>query len=382
MQENSIPPTALKAELLANGVRPTPAFLSGYGPPYLEKRRAYGNPDALDFIAQRLPQEMYLLPERLVCSVNVRLASEWALDWTMEEGFVVRRGAVAAPITFPLTPTFYEQCLPDGRPVRNVLTLYGGGSLGVFVYGSCSLVEMGKACGYCSISPNRNRQTDFPAVVTEQLLESALEVALQDTSCPVSQVMINGGNFADPNRSFLYYARLCSVARSAIAKAGHGVELHLIVYPPADLELLRELAGSDVAVAMNMEVFDPVLFKQFCPGKDAILGQEHIFAALRRAAKVLGAGNVFSILVGGLEDQASMDRGMSGLTSEGVIPVINVFHPDPETPLSEHPAPSVGRILAMGSSLQAAFEEAPFSRPFYLGCGRNSLDTEAHLRMF
>lgn len=382
MLGGSLATTTLKAELLANGVKPTDAFLSAYGPPYLAKRRAYGNPDALEFLDRPLPQEMYLLPERLVCSVNVRAASEWCLDWSAEDGFVVRRGSFSAPLSFPLTPSFYEVPLADGRPARNVVTLYGGGSLGVFVHGRCSLVDMGKACQYCSISPNRIRQSDFPVVVSEDLLQEALEAALSDTSYPFSQVMINGGNFKDSNRSFLYYARLCAVARAAIEKVRPEVELHLIVYPPADLELLRELAGSNLSVAMNLEVFDQDLFRQFCPGKDAILGQEHLFAALTRAVELLRAGNVFSILVGGLEEQPSMDQGMRRLADVGVIPVINVFHPDPETPLAERPAPTAARILTMGRSLQAIFEDSLFSRPFYLGCGRNSLDTEAHYRMF
>jgi hypothetical protein len=380
--ETAFAPATLKAELLANGVRPTEAFLAAYGPPYLEKRRAYGNPDDLAFVGRSLPQEMYLLPSRLICSVNVRSESTWELDWSAEDGFGVRRGAVWSPLSFPLTPAFYQEGLPDGRPARSVVTLYGGGSLGVFVRGECALVEMGKACQYCSISPNRSRQIEFPPVVSESLLRAALRVALSDRECPVSQIMINGGNFSDPNRSFLYYARLCQAAREAIADSGREIELHLIVYPPADLGLLQALAGIDVAVAMNMEVFDPSLFERYCPGKRVVLGQKHILAALFRAAEVLGPGKVFSILVGGLEPQGSMDEGMAMLAGEGVTPVINVFHPDPETPLESFPAPTVARILEMGRSLQAIFSDAAFARPFYLDCGRNSLDTEAFLRLF
>jgi hypothetical protein len=372
----------LKAELLANGLRPTPAFLASYGPPYLSKSRAYGNPDDLEIVAQRIPQEIYLLPERLVCSVNVRSGSKWLLDWSPEDGFLVQCDEIVAPLSFPLTPKFYSTLLEEDRLARSVVTLYGGGSLGVFIHGNCSLVDMGKACQYCSISPNRSREQEFPMVVSEKLLASALAAALADQDCPISQVMINGGNFRDPDRSFLYYAHLCKVARRAIEESGRDVELHLIVYPPATLDLLKELAGFNLCVAMNMEVFDPALFQQFCPGKHAVLGQLHVLRALSRAAEVLGPGNVFSILVGGLEDQESMDRGMECLAGEGVIPVINVFHPDPETPLAGRSAPPVGRILEMGRSLQEIFGAATFARPFYLGCGRNSLDTEAYFQMF
>lgn len=375
-------PAALKAELLAQGVRPTESFIAAYGPPYLAKQRAYGNPDDLPFLGQSLPQEMVLGPDALVCSVNLRSTSGWWLDGSPEDGFLLRSGAFTAPVSFPRTPAFYDATLADGRPVRSIVTLYGGGSLGVFVRGSCSLVDMGKPCQYCSISPNRSRETGFPEVVSAKLLRSALAVALADRTCPVSQIMINGGNFPDPDRGFLYYAHLCAVAREVIEESGRDVELHLIVFPPARLDFLRELAGLDVAVAMNLEVCDPVLFEQICPGKTDVLGQGHILAALRRAVEILGEGNVFSILVGGLEEQESMSEGLWLLAEQGVIPVINVFHPDPETPLATRPAPSVDRILRMGRSLQDVFTHASFARPFYLRCGRNSLDTEAYLRLF
>lgn len=308
--------------------------------------------------------------------------SSWLLDYSPDSGFFVRRGDIAAALSFPLTPAFYTAQLTNGRSARSVVTLYGGGSLGVFVHGNCSLVDMGKACHYCSISPNRSRESEFPTVVSEELLRDALQVALADQACPISQVMINGGNFPDPDRSFLYYTRLCIAARQAIKESGRKVELHLIVYPPADLELLRELIGLDISVAMNLEVFDPILFERFCPGKVVVLGQLHIFAALARAVDCLGAGKVFSILVGGLEDQCSMDTGMKRLAEAGVVPVVNVFHPDPETPLYSRSAPPADRILEMGRSLQSVFSHTTFARPFYLGCGRNSLDTEAYLRLF
>jgi hypothetical protein len=380
--ETALRPAAVKAELLAHGVRPTSAFLSAFGPPYLAKQRAYGNPDDLPFLGQSLPQEMYLSPGDLICAVNLRLHSSWLLDWSPEGGFSVCRGGLMVPISFPRTPAFYEEIIADGRPARRVVTLYGGGSLGVFVHGSCSLVDIDKACQYCSISPNRSRETELPMVISEKLLRSALRAALADPTCPASQIMINGGNFPDPDRGFLYYARLCAVAREAIEESGRDIELHLIVFPPARLDLLRELAGLNVAVAMNLEVFDPALFQRYCPGKAAVPGQSHILAALRRAVELIGAGNVFSILVGGLEGQESMTEGMSLLAGQGIIPVINVFHPDPETPLSTHPAPSAERILEMGRSLQEVFSRAPFARPFYMRCGRNSIDTEAHLRLF
>lgn len=374
----------IKAEILSYGVLPTEVFLAAYGPPFLEKRRAYGNPDDLAYRERTVPQELVLLPERLVCAVNIRAASPWRLDYRDGEFFVCtadeRRWHL---VTFPRYPAFYDASMTNGQPVKNVITLYGGGSLGIFVYGSCSLVDMEAACQYCSISPNRARETDFPQVVTEGTLREALTAALRDRECPVKQVMINGGNLPHLDRGFLYYARLVEVARRVLDNSGReDVELHLIVYPPRNLQLLECLRGLEVSVAMNIEVFDPELFRRYCPGKDRISGQHHIFNALLHAARTLGVGRVYSIFVGGLEHQDTMRAGMELLADGGVVPVINVFHADPDTPLHRHPTPSPERILVMGRALQEVYGRlSPFS-PFYLDCGRNSIDTEAYRRLF
>lgn len=376
----------VKMQILHHGVLPTPAMLDHYGPPYLEKRRAYGNADDLAFTGLSLPQEAYLEPARIITSLNVRPTSPWLLDWTESDGFfVTERNADGPriPVDFPRHPAFYDYPMSDGGTVKNVITLYGGGSLGVFVYGRCALVDMGKACQYCSIEPNRSKDdVDFANVIGERKLREALTLALSDQDAPIKQVMLNGGNFPDQNKSFLYYARLVGAAREVIDASGRDVELHLIVYPPADLELFSALADYDVGVAMNTEVYDTAIFNKVCPGKTVVGGQSHLHNALCRAAEILGPGHVYSIFVGGLEPQPSMTAGMNFLAQHGVTPIVNVFHADPGTPLYSHPEPTIDRIMEMGSVHEGLFRQYDFMRPFYLHCGRNSIDTEAYLGLF
>ena len=235
----------LKMQILHYGVMPTDSLFRHFGLPYLEKRRAYGNADDLGFVDRSLPQEAYLGPSRIITSLNpVRKTSPWLLDWDGELGFIIRHRDrdEATQVDFPRRPEFYDYPMPDGGTVKNVITLYGGGSLGVFVYGRCALVDMGKACHYCSIEPNRSKdEVDFAYVISEQTLRMALELALQDSQAPISQVMLNGGNFRDPDRSFQYYAVVVGVAREVIETSGRDIELHLIVYLLADLELFEGL---------------------------------------------------------------------------------------------------------------------------------------------
>lgn len=377
------PSVALKARILSEGVNITERALRSYGPPFLIKRRAYGNQDPLEYTRRAIPQEIFLGKQRgLVVSVDINPLSGVVLDAESSDlFFVVTDRGPRWEISFPRQPTFYDEKIDSGRYASQIITLYGGGSLGVFAFGRCDLVDRGEACQYCSIEPNRYRDDSYPVLVTPGDLELALRVALNDKSHPAQQVMLNGGNFSHPDRGFKYYLRLCEAARVAIDASHREVELHLIVFPPRDLALLADLAPLGVSVAMNLEVFDSALFRKYCPGKHEVAGQDHILRALEVAAEALGPGRVFSILVGGLEDLETLAEGMERLAKKGVTPVINVFHPDPETPLATHRRPSPQSILEMGSALQSVYEEHGFS-PFYKGCGRHSLDDEAAAGLF
>lgn len=375
----------IKAELLSFGIRPTERACLEYGTKnFLQKRRAYGNSDPVELRHVSIPQELYLIEDKLICAVNVRLNSPWMLDF--EDGkFFVKNDIlqVKSYITFPLQPRYYNYETQDKFSPSKVVTLYGGGALGIFVYGDCSLVNMKKACQYCSIEPNRKKSNDFLSVISPSEIERAVDLSLSlDDHSQISQVMLNGGNFPDLDKSFSYYLKIAEAARKSLDKASSNIPLHLIAFPPKNLTLIKELKDLNVEVAFNTEIYNPELFKKYCPGKHHTGGQKLIFDALSTAVDYLGKDNVYSIFVGGLEPLQSLEEGLHSIASIGVTPVINVFHADPETPLMHHPLPSVNEIMNMGKLLEEVYEHYNVARPFYDGCGRNSIDSEAFLKLF
>lgn len=241
---------------------------------------------------------------------------------------------------------------------------------------------MGQACGFCSLAPNRSRQTEFPVVLKPHKISEALQSALRDNETPITQVMINGGNFSNMDRGFLYYVNIVREARRVIDLIGRDVELHLIVGPPRDLELIHQLKDLNVSVAINLEVHDPDMFIRYCPGKHKVFGHDYVKRALMDCVDELGPGHVYSIFVGGLEPLDSLATGILRFAESGIIPIINVFHPDPDTPLANIPSPSPADIIEMGCLLQSIFLKHSFAKPFYLDCGRNSIDTEAYRGLF
>ncbi len=380
----SINQVKAKAQILSSGVHLTDSVLDNFGHPYLEKRRAYGNQDPINLRSRTIPQELRLQPQDLVVAASVRYSSKNVLDFDGEKYFVTMgENGERVNVDFSLRPEFYDYVMSTRQKVSQVITLYGGHSLGIFVYGDCAHARSGEACHFCSVAQNRSKGTDFVDVIKPVHVKEALSLALQDTRTDIRQVMINGGNFIDLDKNFGHYLKIVKAAREAIDHVGRCVDLHLIVSPPNDLALIDQLADFDLSVAMNTEVYEPDSFKRFCPGKARIIGQDQIYRGLSRATKVLGEGRVYSIFVGGLESLDSLEKGLNNVSNIGVVPVINVLHIDPETPLatSEVKQPSADYIMSAGKLLQSIYTTYGY-KPFYDNCGRNSLDTEAFKQLF
>lgn len=366
----------IKASILSNGIRISRAVKENYGNPYLIKRRAYGISDPLEYNDIDLPQEMYL-DGNLICAVNIREDSNWLLDYVGAKYIIVNDKGESFQVDFPKTPDFYNEKLSNGKKSNTIATLYGGSALGIFVNAKCNLVETSKACKYCSIKINHDQGVDFSSLVKPNEIYETAKLALTGTS-PIRQIMINGGNFPNSDKGFGIYIECCKMARKAIDEMSSDVELHLIAYPPNDLTLIKKLKEIKVSIAFNSEVYDSELFADYCPGKD----KTKIDKALDYAFEVLGPQKVYSIMVGGLEPNKSLKLGIDELVNRGIVPVINIFHPDPNTELEKFKSPSESKIIEMGIILQNAYSQMNVENPFYKYCGRNSIDYEASLELF
>lgn len=372
----------IKASLLSNGVNLSKSLLDNYGLNYLEKRRAYGNPDPLDIEQYRIPQEMYILPENLICSVNVKYDSPWSMIFENGKYFVVN-DYEQVEVTFPLRPFYYDDILSTGQKISQVMTLYGGSSMGIFVFGNCYFAMRGKECKYCSIKPNRAKNKDFESLITANQLEEVLEYVLNSKENQIRQVMINGGNLPDSDKNFEFYLEIAKKADEVLKKHSSSIDLHMIIYPPDNLDLLNGLKKLNISIAMNTEAFDRKVFSEFCPGKYALTKREHHYEALFKCREIIGKGNVFSIFVGGLENIDSLREGMRYLAENEIVPVINVLHTDPETDMEHYPNPSTEAIMAMGKELQDIYKKYKIPlKPFYDNCGRNAIDYEAFHGLF
>ena len=370
------PNIRLKAEILSHGIRFSDAALAALPEDTLIKRRAYGNPDD-PTLCLRIPQELVLLPERIIVGVSVSREARLLVDY-VDGGFAILRGGEClSPVEFTKTPAFYGQLSEAGQRVESVLTYVSGHYLGIFVNTSCYFAAPGRQCKYCSIKANAVRPEDNMCTVTEGAAVAAVRKAVSLAPEAVDLVFISGGNFADRNKNFLYYSSLALVVKRELAATLPSAEVVLNVFPPDDLALTERLRGAGINVLVSTEVFSPEGYAYHCPGKSAVLPKARLYEVLDRYLDVCGRNRVYSIVIQGLEPCESLIAGIRDYAARGVCTVVNVLHIDPDTELAKegigHPSPE--EILRVASALQEVYREHRFDTRRIYG-GRNSFDAE------
>lgn len=281
----------VKSEILSEWIDIDESVLSHYWYPYLEKRRAYGNQDPLLFRYKTIPQELYLLPERVICAINIKEHAKRKLKYN--EKYYITDWKKEINVDFPYRPDFYDYKLANWKYVSQIITLYWWSTLWLFVYGNCNFITQWVWCSYCSLQQNRSKWTNFVSLITKEEAEEALILALTDTKTDIKQVMVNWWNLFDLDKGFIYYFELVERLERVVKSSGRNVDVHLIVAPPKDLNLIEKIQGSSISIAMNTEVFDDKLFEMHCPGKQKDYPHEHIYNALKKCVDILWKNRVF-----------------------------------------------------------------------------------------
>ena len=94
------------------------------------------------------------------------------------------------------------------------------------------------------------------------------------------------------------------------------------------------------SVAYNLEIWDPVLFETYCPGKQEIQGRDHWLRALELAVDVHGPGKVSTHFVTGFQEpEESLMEGIEWMSERGIASIPLVWSPVEGTPYSNFRAP-------------------------------------------
>ncbi len=126
-------------------------------------------------------------------------------------------------------------------------------------------------------------------------------------------------------------------------------------------------------VSFCFEIFDPVIFREVCPGKHAEYGLDFYLEAIRYCAGLGKKGPLREPwvtngeIIAGLEPPESSIRAIDWITAVGAIPTVCVFRPLQGTDLEDAAPPQTEELLPVFRRLY----EASMAKGLPIGCAPN-----------
>lgn len=168
-------------------------------------------------------------------------------------------------------------------------------------------------CKFCSIKP-----TDIQTVVPAEEVIAGLRALFEKTSR--YSINLGGGTHVNPDNMAKY---LIKIVRGVREFSNTPISIELA--PPSNLDLIAELkAAGASSLIMNLEVANPTLRKEICPGKSTI-SYEHYYAAYAKGVQEFGRGKISCVLIAGIQPKENIVQECYKLTDVGVIPTIIPF---------------------------------------------------------
>ncbi len=257
------------------------------------------------------------------------------------EKFLLCRGSKELlEVTLFSRPVYYDKKTSDGIPMSKIAQ-FCFDRINIGIVNQCFLAENPSyACKFCSIKSNKNN--DLIAKNNKQIFET-LEAVLNDKTINPRYILLSGGTLNTDGRGAEY---IIPIARRIKEKYNLNIYVHMA--PPADnswIDLLAE-AGVD-EIAYNLEVWDEDLAYKYTPGKMQLIGRKRYLEVLKYSVKKFDPINTRTLFVVGLEPIESILKGIEKVASLGVMPILSVFRPIPETSLAWHTPPSLEYLLEL-----------------------------------
>ncbi len=339
-------PALLRLELLSQGISIEPEFTEKFSGVLKEPLWTRTGPTSTG-IDLKLEKGVYVSPPVEGDRFPYHYKNPpFSLSIDEQNSPVIKKNGkiVQKVIPFP-RPSYYGKTTSQGTPMSKVGVVTGD-FLAIAIDNRCwfwgyykdeELTNYkDKQCKFCGIGLSMKRD-ELYRKSDEDILE-VIDAAIDGGD--IKHLGLNAGTFPPPGRGHEEYAALIKKI-----KAKHDIWIRLSIAPPEEEKYIDILfdSGAD-QVGYDLEVYDPELFKQICPGKyeevDKGVPHQNFNKMLEYAAKTGGPNKTYSILVTGLESKESTVAGVEHLCKMGVVPRLGIFRPIPGTHLEKHPVPT------------------------------------------
>jgi hypothetical protein len=234
--------------------------------------------------------------------------------------FVVDAGALRVEVEAGPVPRFYGRKTTSGRPMWHVGTVQGSHLL-VSPSGTCGFSTHGAPCAFCREGARPADQSVATVADVIDVVRAAFEEGVADF------VFFNSSVYDSEDGGITFLMPYVESVRKHF-----DTFVAVQVHPPrTNAWIDRTYAMGVDALSYNLELFDPVLLGRHCIGRARYIGRERYLEALAYAAGVFPGGTVWTDLVLGLEPAESTIEGIEAFARLGVVPVLAVHHPGPDT---------------------------------------------------
>lgn len=373
-------PAHIKLLLLSQGVKFSDSDLQEVGNKYSENRYYYNISNKISEFKNRLPSEI-LLPQRIESSIYHNPNSELEIKSDGKKIAIFHKNNFISKVDFNHRPAFFDKKINKNIDCKQVISMYGRHVLAIFSNAYCYYFETNDQCKFCSLGPSRKSVgSNNLSIVTPDIIKKAVKIALKEDGKRIKYVMYTCGTHKNDEYSYTEQSKIIKATKNIFNKKGVH---HLTIMPTIKESLLSNIkkAGLD-SIAFDLEIFDRNLFKQYCPGKEKYFGYDNFLNSFKVARKIFGHSNAKAGFVGGLESLESLEAGMNFFGNQGISTAINVFHPDVNTELNNHPRPNIDYLLRMAKIQSKVYKKYKLKPVFPVGGRRSSLDTEVYRNFF
>ncbi len=281
-----------------------------------------------------------ILPRGL--RVNVPLEEHFVRDslylLIKQDGryYIEKDGEVICKTILPPKPKFYDKRTSSGKLMSRIGVMQGT-YLGIYPTQICEFWQMSPRmnCRFCSVGLNVGKTEELKKSV-EDVLETV--VAARDEE-KITFVHFNTGYLKGEELDILMpYIRAVKEATGLLV----GVQS-----PPApELHKYDNLKRIGVEhVSFCIELYNPIKFKEICPGKYKYIGQKKYWDAIEYCVKIFGKGKVAGEIIAGLEEPKDTIRAIEDFARMGAVATVCVFRPCLGTDLEGSSPPDTAQMV-------------------------------------
>jgi len=325
----------LKTELLVNGINATPEALTDLGHRYKEQNHGLFGWDFEDHTHISLPDD-FVLPDDTIVQFRKNSRSNYLIA-SESNNLVLSNGKKdLCQVKWLPRPAFYEQRTTSNKEMVKIGQIGGEDCLFFCYQNFCSHFSKNEQCLFCNlVSTSQTYDSVLRKKVTQDIGEVA-KAAFSESN--VKHVLLTGGCFSHQKEIEL----VSDIVKTISDYAGlNRVPGTILPSPPKSLDEIEKYYASGInAIGFSMEIWDEMLYRAVCPGKSKSFSHDEFVNSIRNAVDVFGEGNVYGVIVMGLEPRETFLDGVRTLTSLGANIVPFVWSPNPGSKLEGHRAPT------------------------------------------